>query len=108
MTDASIIDPAPLRSAPVSGSGGAQATGGTPEPSVRDYVSLLKPRVMSLVIFTAFAGMIAAPSGVNPVVGFAAILCIAVGAGASGMQRRKKADGIRKTSITAQGEATAR
>ena len=84
MTDASIIDPAPLRSAPVSGSGGAQATGGTPEPSVRDYVSLLKPRVMSLVIFTAFAGMIAAPSGVNPVVGFAAILCIAVGAGASG------------------------
>ena len=80
MTDASIIDPEPLRSA----SAGAEAGGGSPEPSVRDYVILLKPRVMSLVIFTAVAGMVAAPSGMNPVVGFAALLCIAVGAGASG------------------------
>ncbi|HYP57290.1 MAG TPA: heme o synthase [Beijerinckia sp.] len=50
----------------------------------RDYIALLKPRVMSLVIFTAFAGMLIAPSHVNPIVGFASLLAIAVGAGASG------------------------
>jgi protoheme IX farnesyltransferase len=49
-----------------------------------DYFALLKPRVMSLVIFTAFAGMLIAPSNVNPVIGFASLLAIAVGAGASG------------------------
>ena len=49
-----------------------------------DYFELLKPRVMSLVIFTALVGLIAAPVGVHPVVGFASILCIAIGAGASG------------------------
>ena len=51
---------------------------------VEDYVALLKPRVMSLVVFTAIVGMLLAPGGINPVVGFVAILCIAVGAGASG------------------------
>ncbi|WP_297585385.1 heme o synthase [Devosia sp.] len=49
-----------------------------------DYIALLKPRVMSLVVFTALVGIIVAPGGVNPVVGFIAILCIAIGAGASG------------------------
>ena len=49
-----------------------------------DYLTLLKPRVMSLVIFTALATMIVAPGSVHPVVAFAALLCIAVGAGASG------------------------
>src|SRR5690606_1917995 len=49
-----------------------------------DYFALLKPRVMSLVVFTALIGMLLAPGGINPVVGFIAILCIAVGAGASG------------------------
>jgi len=49
-----------------------------------DYFALLKPRVMSLVVFTAFVGLVAAPGGVHPVVGFAAILFIAVGGGASG------------------------
>ena len=49
-----------------------------------DYFALLKPRVMSLVIFTALAGMLLAPGHVNVVVGFAALLAIAVGAGASG------------------------
>ena len=48
-----------------------------------DYFELLKPRVMSLVIFTAFVGLIVAPVGVNPIVGLASILCVAVGAGAS-------------------------
>ena len=54
------------------------------EASLGDYFSLLKPRVMSLVIFTAFVGMLAAPASVHPVVGFASILFIAIGAGASG------------------------
>jgi len=52
--------------------------------SPSDYFSLLKPRVMSLVIFTALAGMLLAPVPVNPIVGFASLLAIAVGAGASG------------------------
>lgn len=49
-----------------------------------DYVALLKPRVMSLVVFTALVGLLVAPGGVHPVIGFTAILFIAVGAGASG------------------------
>ncbi len=62
--------------------GTAQAEPGDAE--LRDYVLLLKPRVMSLVVFTALAGMVAAPSGVHPIEAFAALICIAVGAGASG------------------------
>ena len=54
------------------------------EASVGDYVALLKPRVMSLVVFTALAGMLVAPHHIHPVIGFAALLCIAIGAGASG------------------------
>ena len=53
-------------------------------PGAGDFFALLKPRVMSLVIFTAFIGMIMAPGDIHPVIGFTAILCIAVGAGASG------------------------
>jgi len=49
----------------------------------RDFWSLTKPRVMSLVIFTGLCGLLAAPEPVNPVIGFVAILCIAVGAGGS-------------------------
>ncbi len=49
-----------------------------------DFWTLLKPRVMSLVIFTALVGMLLAPEGMNPVLGFASLLAIAVGAGASG------------------------
>jgi protoheme IX farnesyltransferase len=52
--------------------------------NVRDYVALLKPRVMSLVVFTALVGMAVAPGHVNPVIGAAALLAIAVGAGAAG------------------------
>ncbi len=51
---------------------------------VEDYLALLKPRVMSLVVFTAFVGLLLAPGGINPFVGALAILCIAIGAGASG------------------------
>lgn len=50
----------------------------------QDYFALLKPRVMSLVIFTAFVGMIAAPGTLHPLLGAIALLSIAVGAGASG------------------------
>jgi protoheme IX farnesyltransferase len=49
----------------------------------QDYVQLLKPRVMSLVVFTAITGLVCANSTVNPILGAIAILCIAVGAGAS-------------------------
>ena len=54
------------------------------EPQIADYFALLKPRVMSLVVFTALVGMLCAPVSVNPIIGFASLLCIAVGAGASG------------------------
>ena len=47
----------------------------------RDFFALTKPRVMSLVIFTGLCGMLAAPGTINPVIGFTAILCIALGAG---------------------------
>jgi protoheme IX farnesyltransferase len=50
----------------------------------RDYFALLKPRLMSLVVLTALTGMATAPASVHPVIGFAALLAIAVGAGASG------------------------
>ena len=49
-----------------------------------DYFALLKPRVMSLVVFTGLVGLILAPGYIHPVLGFTAILCIAIGAGASG------------------------
>ena len=49
-----------------------------------DYFALLKPRVMSLVIFTGLAGIVAAPGAINPLLAFTALLCIAVAAGASG------------------------
>jgi protoheme IX farnesyltransferase len=54
------------------------------EASVGDYVALLKPRVMSLVVFTALVGMMVTPGHVHPVIGFASLLCIAIGAGAAG------------------------
>ena len=60
------------------------AVPGLKEPTVGDFVALLKPRVMSLVVFTALVGMVAAPGGIHPVMGFIALTMIAVGAGASG------------------------
>jgi protoheme IX farnesyltransferase len=49
----------------------------------RDFLALTKPRVMSLVVFTGLAGLLVAPVPINPVLGFTAILCIALGAGAA-------------------------
>ena len=57
------------------------------EPSlatVGDYLALMKPRVMSLVVFTALTGLVVAPGTLHPLIGFTALLCIAVGAGAAG------------------------
>lgn len=49
-----------------------------------DYFELMKPRVMSLVIFTGLVGLVVAPGSINPVIAFTALLCVAIGAGASG------------------------
>ena len=57
------------------------------EPSIAgvgDYLALMKPRVMLLVVFTALVGLMIAPGHIHPVLGFTALLCIAVGAGAAG------------------------
>jgi protoheme IX farnesyltransferase len=59
---------------------GARACAAT----VGDFFALLKPRVMSLVVFTGLAGIVVAPEHVHPMVAFTALLCIALGAGASG------------------------
>ncbi len=75
MTDISAVErptAGPLSAAVVS------------EADVGDYLALLKPRVMSLVVFTALVGMVVAPDHVHPVIGFTALLCIAIGAGAAG------------------------
>jgi protoheme IX farnesyltransferase len=51
---------------------------------VSDYIQLLKPRVMCLVVFTALVGLVAAPGSMHPVIAIASLLCIAVGSGAAG------------------------
>ncbi len=73
MTDTSI-------NMAVAARGGIHAEGAR----VADYMALLKPRVMSLVVCTGFAGLIAAPGTIHPLLGAVAVLCIAVGAGAAG------------------------
>ena len=73
MTDASLDITAETQ--------GAAASEGA---RVADYLALLKPRVMSLVVFTGFAGLIAAPGGLHPFLAVVAVLCIAIGAGAAG------------------------
>ncbi len=65
---------------------GETAEAEAPQPKFRlqDYALILKPRVMSLVVFTAFVGLLLAPGSIDPKTGFIAIICIAIGAGASG------------------------
>ncbi len=77
MTDISAIEHRPQ-------AGPLAPVAGVSEASVGDYMALLKPRVMSLVIFTALVGLMVAPGHIHPVIAFTALLCIAVGAGASG------------------------
>jgi protoheme IX farnesyltransferase len=73
MTDITAADPSPK-----------SASFAISEASVGDYFALLKPRVMSLVVFTALVGMMITPVHVHPVIGFASLLCITIGAGAAG------------------------
>src|SRR6185312_2415564 len=57
------------------------------EPSMAgagDYLELMKPRVMSLVVFTALVGLVVAPGHLHPVLAGFALICIAIGAGAAG------------------------
>jgi len=54
-----------------------------PVARAADFLALLKPRVMSLVIFTGFVGLALAPGDLHPVIAFTALLCIAIGAGAA-------------------------
>jgi protoheme IX farnesyltransferase len=77
VTDISAVDRRPPP-------GSLAATHLVSEASVADYVALMKPRVMSLVVFTALVGLLVAPGHIHPVIGFTALLCIAVGAGAAG------------------------
>ena len=55
-----------------------------PDATAFDYIELLKPRVMSLVVFTGWVGMFLAPGSIHPLIAIVAILCIALGAGAAG------------------------
>jgi protoheme IX farnesyltransferase len=77
VTDISAVDRRPPP-------GSLAATHLVSEASVGDYLALMKPRVMSLVVFTALVGLLVAPGHIHPVIGFTALLCIAVGAGAAG------------------------
>jgi heme o synthase len=62
----------------------AGAVGADTGGDVADYVALMKPRVMFLVVFTALVGLVAAPGSMHPVLAIAALICIAAGAGAAG------------------------
>jgi protoheme IX farnesyltransferase len=77
MTGISAVDHVPRANSRVT-------THSVNEALARDYFDLMKPRVMSLVVFTALVGLVVAPAHVHPVIGFTALLCIAVGAGAAG------------------------
>jgi len=84
VTDASYSSKGP--EAGQAGLGVAYSAGELAEVEARaaDYFALLKPRVISLVVFTGLAGMVLAPGSLHPVLAFTALLCIAIGAGASG------------------------
>ena len=69
----------------------------------RDFWALTKPRVMSLVVFTALCGLLAAPGNIHPIIAFTAVLCIALGAGACGsLNQWYEADVDAKMARTAQ------
>ena len=69
---------------PIIATNGVSAVPLQRDAAVLDFVALLKPRVMSLVVFTGFAGVLVAPGEIHPVIAAIAILCIAVATGASG------------------------
>ncbi len=73
--------PLPATASETSSVSSAQLAGAAP---LKAWVALLKPRVMSLVVFTGLAGMLVAPGALHPLLGAVAVLCIAIGAGAAG------------------------
>ena len=64
--------------------GASRAETALPSAELRDYIALMKPRVMSLVVFTGLAGVLAAPGHLHPLLAAVTVLCIAMAAGASG------------------------
>ena len=93
MTDISADFLVPTDTGAGGGGSGGPATGAGPGSTAaaamgvadwRDFTQLLKPRVMSLVVFTGLAGLLAAPAALHPVLMLTAVLCIAVAAGAAG------------------------
>lgn len=68
----------------VETTGAAQSIAERAGTRVGDYIALLKPRVMSLVVFTGFAGLVVAPGSLHPLQAAVAVLCIAISAGAAG------------------------
>jgi heme o synthase len=68
----------------VPSTAGAVCLSAAPAAGVGDYVEILKPRVMSLVVFTGLIGLVLAPGHLHPVLAAVAVLCIAIGAGAAG------------------------
>jgi heme o synthase len=70
-----------LSEAPASAAIRLETTAGA---GVADYIEILKPRVVSLVVFTGFVGLVLAPGHIHPILAAVAVLCIAVGAGAAG------------------------
>jgi protoheme IX farnesyltransferase len=84
MTESGVIM-APLTTTPLGPGGAAPAAiYHQGETALADFVALLKPRVMSLVVFTGVVGMLLAPGALHPALAVTAVLCIAVGAGAAG------------------------
>ena len=82
MSEISEISPA--AALPLAAGSVALPLAGGSIAGVGDYVEILKPRVMSLVVFTGFVGLVLAPGHLNPVLAAVAVLCIAVGGGAAG------------------------
>jgi protoheme IX farnesyltransferase len=83
LADVSLQLGSPDRAVSAAGAGPA-ALDARRVASAGDFIALLKPRVMSLVVFTGFAGLMLAPGAIHPFVAAVAVLCIAVGSGASG------------------------
>ena len=69
---------------PAGADRGEQAALPVRDAEVRDWIALLKPRVLTLVVFTGFIGLLVAPGHLHPVLAFTAVLCITVAAGACG------------------------
>ncbi|NKE43682.1 protoheme IX farnesyltransferase [Roseomonas frigidaquae] len=63
---------------------GPETASGSDLSEVRDWIALLKPRVLTLVVFTGLIGLLVAPGHIHPVLGLTAVLCITIGAGAAG------------------------